>query len=287
MSATSASRFIQSVSQLFHGLTPRSPLHRLSVRFRRSRSNTSTEYSLPGATQLSQVRSISPSAQRAGCSLSLLIHAYVPVKRHRGRTHTRITQTSLTTIQAHQHTRTTSRRSNPRPAQQPHLPQHRSRTLLERSPRLTQKRPPPANPTRPPPAPRVTYTMHTQIYKECECECKCVSCDEIKGSTQHSWSCGLSRGAPLDNGALQHVLNSLRRAAFQFGFRNFASRASPVKRRRPGDACYLIACAQDVGRRSSATSHVGVYPYYRLWLQLAVRRNHFLEPSRGVDCESQ
>ena len=28
---------------------------------------------------------------------------------------------------------------------------------------------------------------------------------------------------------------------------------------------------------------VGVYPYYRLWLQLAVRRNHFLEPSRGVD----
>ena len=162
------------------------------------------------------------------------------------------------------------------------MPQHRSRTLLERSPRLTQKRPPPANPTRPPPAPRVTYTMHTQIYKECECECKCVSCDAIKGSTQHSWSCGLSRGAPLDNGALQHVLNSLRRAAFQFGFRNFASRASPVKRRRPGDACYLIACAH-VGRRSCKTSHVGVYPYYRLWLQLAVRRNHFLEPSRGVD----
>ena len=51
----------QSVSQLFHGPAPRSPLHRLSIRLRRSRSNTSTEYSLPGATQLSQVRSISPS----------------------------------------------------------------------------------------------------------------------------------------------------------------------------------------------------------------------------------
>ena len=38
--------------QLFHGPAPRSPLHRLSVRFRQSRSNTSTEYSLPGAIQL-------------------------------------------------------------------------------------------------------------------------------------------------------------------------------------------------------------------------------------------
>ena len=36
----------QSVSQLFHGPTPRSPLHRLAVRLRHSRSNTSTEYSL-------------------------------------------------------------------------------------------------------------------------------------------------------------------------------------------------------------------------------------------------
>ena len=50
-----------SVSQLFHGPAPRSPLHRLAVRLRHSRSNTSTEYSLPGATQLSQVRSVSPS----------------------------------------------------------------------------------------------------------------------------------------------------------------------------------------------------------------------------------
>ena len=46
----------QSVSQLFHGPTPRSPLHRLSIRLHRSRSTTSTEYSLPGATQLSQVQ---------------------------------------------------------------------------------------------------------------------------------------------------------------------------------------------------------------------------------------
>ena len=60
------SRVSQSVSQLFHGPAPRSPLHRLSIRFRRSRSNTSTENSLPlpGATQLSQVRSISPSGPR-------------------------------------------------------------------------------------------------------------------------------------------------------------------------------------------------------------------------------
>ena len=48
----------QSVSQLFHGPAPRSPLYRLAVRLRHSRSNTSTEYSLLGATQLSQVRSI-------------------------------------------------------------------------------------------------------------------------------------------------------------------------------------------------------------------------------------
>ena len=54
----------QSVSQLFHGPAPRSPLYWLAVRLRHSRSNTSTDYmySLPGATQLSQVRSISPSA---------------------------------------------------------------------------------------------------------------------------------------------------------------------------------------------------------------------------------
>ena len=56
-------QFSQSVSQFFHGPAPRSPLHRLAVRLRHSRSNTSTEYSLLGATQLSQVRSISPSGQ--------------------------------------------------------------------------------------------------------------------------------------------------------------------------------------------------------------------------------
>ena len=39
-----------SVSQSFHGPAPRSPLHRLAVRLRHSRSNTSTEYSLPGCS---------------------------------------------------------------------------------------------------------------------------------------------------------------------------------------------------------------------------------------------
>ena len=46
----------QSVSQLFHGPAPRSPLHRLAVRLRHSRSNTSTEYSLPGATHVLNCR---------------------------------------------------------------------------------------------------------------------------------------------------------------------------------------------------------------------------------------
>ena len=67
----------KSLSQLFHGPTPRSPLHRLSIRLRRSRSTTSTEYSLPGATQLSQVRSVSPSEQGSGGSMS----PCVPVRR--------------------------------------------------------------------------------------------------------------------------------------------------------------------------------------------------------------
>ena len=43
--------------------SPRSPLRRL----RRSRSNRSIKYSLPGATQLSQVRSFSPSVQGDPC----------------------------------------------------------------------------------------------------------------------------------------------------------------------------------------------------------------------------
>ena len=63
-----------SVSQLFHGPAPRSPLHRLAVRLRHSRSNTSTEYSLPGATQLSQVRV--NLSQRTGCSLPLFVHSW-------------------------------------------------------------------------------------------------------------------------------------------------------------------------------------------------------------------
>ena len=40
---------VSQFSQLFHGPAPRSPLYRLAVRLRHSRSNTSTEYSLaPG-----------------------------------------------------------------------------------------------------------------------------------------------------------------------------------------------------------------------------------------------
>ena len=61
----------QSVSQLFHGPAPRSPLHRLAVRLRHSRSNTSTEYSLPGATQFTIVASEVNLSQRTGCSLPL------------------------------------------------------------------------------------------------------------------------------------------------------------------------------------------------------------------------
>ena len=41
---TVSAQLSQSVSQLFHGPAPRSPLHRLAVRLRHSRSNTSTEY---------------------------------------------------------------------------------------------------------------------------------------------------------------------------------------------------------------------------------------------------
>ena len=62
----------RTVWQLFHSAhraqtSPRSPLHR--PRSKRL-TNTTTEYSLPGATQLSQVRSF--SSQRAG-SLSLVL----------------------------------------------------------------------------------------------------------------------------------------------------------------------------------------------------------------------
>ena len=62
---------VQSVSQLFHGPAPRSPLHRLAVRLRHSRSNTSTEYSLPGATQLSQVNRRSSGEERKTANLGV------------------------------------------------------------------------------------------------------------------------------------------------------------------------------------------------------------------------
>ena len=42
----------QSVSQLFHGPAPRSPLHRLAVRLRHSRSNTSGRVLAPGGDSI-------------------------------------------------------------------------------------------------------------------------------------------------------------------------------------------------------------------------------------------
>ena len=58
----------------------------------------------------------------------------------RAHTGTRITQTNLTTIQTQRHTRTTTRRPKPWPAQHP-----QGRPGTDRSPRPTQKRPPPAS----------------------------------------------------------------------------------------------------------------------------------------------
>ena len=62
----------QSASQLFHGPAPRSPLHRLSVRFRRSRSNTSTEYSLPAPGGYSNYRLQTGTVQDWYCIWHLL-----------------------------------------------------------------------------------------------------------------------------------------------------------------------------------------------------------------------
>ena len=55
--------FSVSVSQLFHGPIPRftpapAQVHRLAIRLRRSRSNTSTEYSLSGATQMGRMSNL-------------------------------------------------------------------------------------------------------------------------------------------------------------------------------------------------------------------------------------
>ena len=75
-----------------------------------------------------------------GASTELSEIIFLPVQRHRGmtggrepghtrdtwdtraHTGTRITQTNLTSIQTHQHTRTTARRLSPRPTQQPASP---------------------------------------------------------------------------------------------------------------------------------------------------------------------
>ena len=61
----------RSVSQLFHGPAPRSPLHRLAVRLRHSRSNTSTEIRVLAPGGYSIVASEVNLSQRTGCSLPL------------------------------------------------------------------------------------------------------------------------------------------------------------------------------------------------------------------------
>ena len=92
----------------------------------------------------------------------------VPVKRHRGsrdthgahtrgtRAHkgTRITPTNLTTIQIHQHTHNPHVSATAETAARQTQGLNSRRPGADRSPRSTQKRPPPANPTLPPPAPR-------------------------------------------------------------------------------------------------------------------------------------
>ena len=153
------------ISRSRPALTP----HRLAVRLRHSRSNTSTEYSLPGATQLSQVRSISPSGQGVPCRICFVTkrsglgpprkktpggagttHGTHGRTRAHGHTdHTREERHKVTSIQTHQHARSTAR-----PRDDRIRGQLNSRIPgAEFSPRRTQKRPPPANPTRPPPAP--------------------------------------------------------------------------------------------------------------------------------------
>ena len=61
-------------------------------------------------------------------------------------------RSTVTTIQTQRHTRTTTRR--PKPPGRLNSRKKSRRPGADHSPRLTQKRPPPANPTLPPPAPR-------------------------------------------------------------------------------------------------------------------------------------
>ena len=87
----------QAVSQSVSYFTvpPRAHPSTGSQSLRRSRSNTSTEYSLPGATQLSQVRSISPSRDRASKHLEL----------QPGLSTARSNRRKLTQVLPHAHTR--------------------------------------------------------------------------------------------------------------------------------------------------------------------------------------
>ena len=61
------------------------PAGRLSVRLRRSRSNTSTEYSLPGATQISIIAAAVRPITDAAAALDFDGAASPPPPAHRGR----------------------------------------------------------------------------------------------------------------------------------------------------------------------------------------------------------
>ena len=83
VSARSGSEFkgSQSVSQLFHGPAPRSPLHRLAVRLRHSRSNTSHRR---GGTVLFHGPCVSRQRVSLTCArhdLRYVHHAFLPSAR--------------------------------------------------------------------------------------------------------------------------------------------------------------------------------------------------------------
>ena len=107
----------QSVMSRSHPHPALKPLHRPSIRLRRSRSTTSTEYSLPGATQLSQVTQKGHARDTHG-DTDHTSHIDEPnkhpVKRHRGKPgHTRDTHGTHGRTWAHGSHRRTSQPSKP------------------------------------------------------------------------------------------------------------------------------------------------------------------------------
>ena len=101
--------------------------------------------------------SSSPGKKTPGCRDTHGTHGDT-----RGHTDTRITQTKLTTKPTHMHQRTRQLAPAPgtaRPRDDRIRGRLNSRSPgADRSPRPTQKRPPPANPTLPPPAPKLKNT---------------------------------------------------------------------------------------------------------------------------------